>query len=991
MTATLDNAVGAAGHDVRVPRPLTPLVGRRAELDRLEGVLEHAATGDAGVVLVEGEAGVGKTRLLAELREVATERGMRTLVGHCLDLGAAPPPYLPFSEAFGRLAGTEPELADEMLAAFPAVARLLPGRARGTAVVDGREDRVDRGELFEAVLGALAWLAEHEPVLLIVEDLHWADQATRDLLGFLFSRLGRDRLALVASLRSDDLHRRHPLRPTLAEWSRLPAVDRLTLEPMPPADLRRFVRVLHPEPMPEQDVASIVARADGNAFFAEELVAAVEQMDMQHLPWQLADLLLVRLDRIDDDSRRVVQAAAVAGRRVTHELLAQVVDVTDIDAAIREAVDAHILEPTMSGRGYRFRHALLGEAVYEDLLPGERTRLHAAYAKALADGDGPAAELARHARASRDFATAYAASVRAGNEAMTVAAPQEAMQHFQTALELAEHAPGGADDPACLVIDLVDATVAAGRSHRGLRLAREALWGLPPDAPGQSRARILYAYAMAAIAGDTEEDALAATSEAMDLVADDPPSKFRARLAALHAHCAYVMGNEAESQRLAMAALELAEQVGAHDAVADARATLALLQRRLGAPDDAKAQLRAVADEARQAGQLSAELRSLYSLANLYLDLGDLDAAQRTFEEGARRAAEEGRPWTTFGMEARAVAALLRYVRGDWDGALRATDVTGEAPPPVPEALLASIAMMVRAGRGEDVLDLLGKVRPWWYRDGLATLYSTFAALSTYEQHGRADEALALIDDAVAMVTKLWQNPWLLARTRLSALGIAVLAAAAQDAPAPRRSELATAGARLLADGRTSLEKGLPKGRKLGPEGLAWQARLEAEAARLRWLTGVDAPAEDELVAAWQRTVDAFDYGDVVELTRSRARLATVLRAAGRSAEAAAAADEARTAARAMGAEPMLAEIRALGTTRAPLAASNGGTATLTARESEVLALLVHGRSNREIARQLYISEKTVSVHVSNLLAKLGVRSRLEAAALARREGLVDS
>jgi DNA-binding NarL/FixJ family response regulator len=300
--------------------------------------------------------------------------------------------------------------------------------------------------------------------------------------------------------------------------------------------------------------------------------------------------------------------------------------------------------------------------------------------------------------------------------------------------------------------------------------------------------------------------------------------------------------------------------------------------------------------------------------------------------------------------------------------------------------------MMVLAGRGVDVVDLLGKVRPWWYRDGLATLYSTFAALTTYEQQARADDALALIDDAITMTTKLWQNPWLLARTRLCALGIAVLSAAAQDAPAQQRAELAQAGQKLLADGRTSLDKGLPKGRKLGPEGLAWQARLEAEAARLRWLTGVDAPDEDEHIALWQRSVEAFGYGDLVELTRSRARLATVLRAAGRTAEAAEVAELARSAARAMGAEPLLAEIRALGTTRAPLtAAAQGGPATLTARESEVLGLLVHGRSNREIARQLYISEKTVSVHVSNLLAKLGVRSRLEAAALARREGLVGS
>jgi len=977
--------VGPTRDDDGVPRPLSPLVGRRTELGRFESVLAQIEAGESAVAIVEGEAGVGKTRLLAELREIAHARGMRTMVGHCVDLGEAPPPYLPFTEAFGRLAVVEGALAEELIRAYPAVELLLPGRAAGS-----REDRVERGELFEAVLGALAWLAERTPLLLIVEDLHWADQATRDLLGFLFTRVGRERIAVIGSLRSDDLHRRHPLRPTLAEWSRLPSVERITLGSLPAPDVRALIQGLHPQPIPEHDLASIVARADGNAFFAEELVAAAEQLGTQQLPWQLADLLLVRLDRISDDSRQIIRSAAVAGRRVSHELLAIVADVNDLDGAIREAVDAHILEPTMSGRGYRFRHALLAEAVYEDLLPGERVRLHAAYAAALKDESGAAAELARHARASRDFVTAYAASVQAGNDAMTVAAPQEAMQHFQAALELGAMTGITTDENACLVIDLVDAAIASGRSHRGLRLAREALSAMPSDALGESRAKVLYAYAMAAVAGDTDEDALAATSEAMMLVPADPPTRFRARLASLHARCALMMGNENEAQRLANEALEAATLAGASDAVAEAHATLAALQRRSGAPEEAAARLLAVAEDAHAAGQLNAELRTRFSLAGLYNELGDLERALEAYEHGARRAAEQGRPWTTFGTEARALAATVRYQRADWDGALRAADVAGESPPPVAEALLNSIAMLVRAGRGElTALDLLAKVKPWWYRDGLATLYSTYAALTIYEQQARVDEALVLIDDAVEMTTRLWQNPWLLARVRLSSLGIAVLAAAAPDASAQEREVLARHGEKLLADGRMSFEKGISPGRKLGPEGRAWQLRLEAEAARLRWLTGVDTPGEDEHIGLWQQTVDAFGYGDAVEEARSRARFATVLRGAGRVAEAAGQADPARELARRIGAEPLLAEIRTLGTTRASLAAAGpAGRGALTGREREVLALLVLGRSNREIATQLYISEKTVSVHVSNILTKLGVRSRLEAAALARREGL---
>jgi DNA-binding NarL/FixJ family response regulator len=173
----------------------------------------------------------------------------------------------------------------------------------------------------------------------------------------------------------------------------------------------------------------------------------------------------------------------------------------------------------------------------------------------------------------------------------------------------------------------------------------------------------------------------------------------------------------------------------------------------------------------------------------------------------------------------------------------------------------------------------------------------------------------------------------------------------------------------------------------MGREGRAWLVRLEAEAARLRWLTGQDPPPAEELIDLWRQAVDAFDYGQVVQLTLSRIRLAGALRATGRADEASALADIARGAAQSMGAAPMLEELRTLGTAgRRAGDEQRAGLTALTDRERDVLNHLVDGRTNRQIAGTLYISEKTVSVHVSNILAKLGVRSRAEAAALARRE-----
>jgi DNA-binding NarL/FixJ family response regulator len=180
----------------------------------------------------------------------------------------------------------------------------------------------------------------------------------------------------------------------------------------------------------------------------------------------------------------------------------------------------------------------------------------------------------------------------------------------------------------------------------------------------------------------------------------------------------------------------------------------------------------------------------------------------------------------------------------------------------------------------------------------------------------------------------------------------------------------------------------VPHGRRLGIEAVAWQARLEAEWARLRWLAGVEAPDSDEHIAAWQAAVDGFAFGNVVEQARSRARLAAVLRAAGRGPDAAEQATLARDVARTLKATPLLNEIRALGLSAGPRQGT-GEPNALTDREREVLALLVDARTNRQIAQRLYISEKTVSVHVSNILAKLKVRSRNEAAALARRDGLL--
>ncbi|MEO6887135.1 MAG: AAA family ATPase, partial [Jatrophihabitantaceae bacterium] len=877
---------------------MTPLVGRTAELASLRATVASAGSGSAAVLVLAGDAGVGKTRMLGEAANEARAEGTRCLIGHCVDLGDANAPYLPVTEMFGRLAIDEPTLVAELTDAFPAAARLLPRN------ISSDDTRLGRGELFESVLGALSWLARRAPLLVIVEDVHWADQATRDLLGFLFTRLAAEPIALVVSYRSDDLHRRHPLRATLAEWSRLAVVARLDLEPLPAADVRALVRALHPSPITEPALQSILSRADGNAFFAEELVAAADQYtDSQQLPWQLADLLLVRLDRLSGDAREIVRVAGVAGRRVSHELLEAVVDLPSsvLEAALREAIDTNILQLTSSGRGYMFRHALLAEAVYDDLLPGERVRIHAAYAQILAKRtSGGAAELARHARASHDLPVAYEASVRAGDEAMMVAAPQEALNHYQAAIELVRCTPAAEQDPAPLILATVDAAVAAGRAHRGMQLAEAALANLPANAPDHTRARLLYAFASAALLGETEAEAFAASAEAMSLTPAEPADGFRARLAALHAHTASELGRDVEAARWASEAVEIGRAIGCHEAVTDAQTTLATLERRSGQPAEAIRLLTAVAEQAASAGDVVAEIRSLHHLGSLQLELVHLEDAQSAYEASARSAARAGRPWAVFGMESRAMGGLAQYLRGDWDGALHTLDLDGQHPPAQAEALFAATAALVRAGRGDSAwLDLLPRLRPMWVRDGRVGLYTTAAAVELYESQRRHRDALGAIADAVSGLGEVWQSEWFLGRIRLSALGIAALAAGLVDAAPAERAMLVTHGERLVVDGRAAVEHGLPAGRKLGVEGQAWVARLEAEWVRLCWLAAAEPPSQNEQIGLWQRAAEMFERCNVLEAARARARLAEVLRAAGRGPEARTQADLAREAARA--------------------------------------------------------------------------------------------
>src|SRR5580693_4679479 len=252
------------------------LVGRDGELTRLLGLLDDASNGRPSHALISGDAGVGKTRLVAELASRASDRGFLVLSGRCAELGDSIP-YLPLADAL-REGTTTPGAATEplvaALAARPVLGRLLPDRD-AVAQPGGEVSGLAQQQLFGAVLGLLAELAEGHPVLLILEDLHWADRSTRDLVTFLSRVLHRERVAVVATYRTDDLHRRHPLRPVVAELLRLPNVTPVDLGPLEPAALAEHITALAGRrDLDAAELITILDRAEGNAYYAEELLAA---------------------------------------------------------------------------------------------------------------------------------------------------------------------------------------------------------------------------------------------------------------------------------------------------------------------------------------------------------------------------------------------------------------------------------------------------------------------------------------------------------------------------------------------------------------------------------------------------------------------------------------------------------------------------------------------------------------------------------------------
>ncbi len=988
-------------------------VGRAAELARLQAALHRAEHGAAAAVFVGGDSGVGKTRLLRELQRVAVQDGARVLRGDCLAFGADGLPYAPIAAALRGLARElEPAAFEELVGPTGGdLARLLPELSATHRPDEPGEGMTGTGEalaqarLFGLLRTLLDRLAAESPVVFAVEDLHWADRSTLEFLSSLVRGLRDERLLLVCTYRSDELHRTHPLRPFLAEEERREVVERLQVQAFSQAELAEQVAgILGGAPDPAL-VARLHARCEGNAFFAEELLAASDAASGP-LPSNLRDVLNLRLEALPDDARAVLRVAAAAGRRSGHRLLAAVAPLPEpaLVAGLRDAVAQHVL--VQDADGYAFRHALLQEAAYADLLPGERTALHLSLAEALSEdpslgGGTAAAELAHHWGAAHRMPEALAAYVRAGLEAEQVFAFAEAGQHFERALEIWELVED-ADERSELGLPAVAAHAAqgmliAGEHHRAVTLGRMAIE--LADAAGDVVASALARERLGRylwLAGDSD-GALAAYSDAVRVLPTDPPTPALARVLAAEAQIR-VLRAPGEEERLACErAIAIARTVGARAFEGHALNSLGIA--RFGDGDWAGAER-----VLREAKRIAEEVSDYDGIWRAYVNLSECLDEQGRLEEAAALALEGGRKADRLGMRAyaqflqgEACWRLTRLGRMDETEAI-VERVLAEGPKGVAAIVLNDNAahLAMRRGRLDDAVEHFQRARELLGGTSDSMWIGNQAAGHAETALWAADpeRAWQLATDALNFVP---EDQYAHYTTRLHAIALRAAADRAQRAVAlndEQRAGEARDDARatfehlrgLLAPGRW--HHGGP-----GPEPDAFDALSMAELSR------ADGRSDPE---AWHAAAERFAaLGEPFELGYARWRQAEALIAGGGDRAAAGAAlREAAEIAAVLRAPLLTAEVEGLARRArvtlesAPEAAPEGPDVErlgLTERELTVLSLVAEGHTNREIGERLFISEKTASVHVSRILAKLGVRSRVEAATAAHRLGLAAS
>ena len=985
-------------------------MGRVSELAELQLAVREAGAGRPTLVLLGGDSGVGKTRLVGELEQLLAaeaESGAapRPLIlrGDGVEQADGELPYAPLLSALRPLVREHHRALTALSSGSRSqLGTILPGLEDDDAPPrDGRSSPSDQVRLFEAVLELIDRLTESAPLVLILEDMHWADRSTRTFAAFLARSLRQERVCLVLTYRADELHRRHPLRPLLSELERLERARRIELEPFDRDELGEALSdILGAEP-DRALVERLFKRSEGNPLYTEELLAA--GLDGRGAaPQSLRDAFLVRIERLPPDAQRVARAVAVA-RAADERTLAAVtgLDRDALQTALRETVAEQVLIAGDDER-FCFRHALLREAMYDDLLPGERGELHISLARHLeqrcgADDDRElerASSIAGHYGAAGDQPNALRSTIAAARAAHTVFAYGEAADLTERALELW---PRVDDAERVAGLDYVDLLTMAAEAQRviddrarSVVLIQEALRELDPEREPGRYAGLLARLARMVSALNRGAEAVEIAQRALAMLPQDDPERVRPQLLAWLARSRFLRGRFRESVADGEAALEIAVQE--RDAVAEAELlnTLGMARVALGDVDGGVESLR-------RAQQIARDNEDYDSLATAYSNLADmLSVAGRTaeaFETAREGLAATPRHHVRSHDWAKLTVAEMAFEAGDWElaraslcpapsratgtlfmfGKLREADYAlGIGDEDEAERCLQSVAELVSASAEPQWIGVYGALLGELRRRGRDLAGAQRAVQEALDR-------LELCTDDVMRIAKV------------TAVGIQVEAARAQRArdlgvAADRRDALARVRIHFQRLQGAAQEGGPVEGARLA-EGRAELARARNKDSHREWAKAAQAWAAikrpyPEALARW--------------------REAEALVAADDRPGAVTAAEAALAGAQSLGSRWLAQEVQAL-CDRARLhldtarPANGDGRAEhdgeedrsdpfgLTPRERQVLTLLAEGATNRQIGTALFMAEKTASVHVSRILAKLSVQSRTQAAAVAHR------
>ncbi|AYY14229.1 helix-turn-helix transcriptional regulator [Actinobacteria bacterium YIM 96077] len=960
--------------DVRIETARTPFIGREHELAQLRDVFKDARSGEPAAVLISGEAGIGKTRLVDELATEAESAGARVIRGHSVALDGE---ELAFAPITGMVRGLAADFGTERLVELAgpsgnALTALLPeiGGVAGEATGQGR--------LYEVITSLLERLAADQPLVVIVEDLQWADGATRDMLRFVVRSLIAVPVLLLMTYRDDEIGRGHPLRQFVAELDRHRRVVRLAVTRFERAHVADQLRAITGQDAEAGQIERVLERSEGVPFYVEEL-AFVDDHSGHQMPASLRDVLLARVEPLTERTQKLLRLMSVASSHVGHELVEAVADedVPALERSLREAVSAGVL--VVDGRGYGFRHALMREALHADLLPGEHARMHACYARTLEEQPELApdsradTEIAHHWYFAHDVGQAFRWSLRSAEELDRANATGGAQTMIERALELWDQV----DDPASiagtgrpeLMVRASMQAYEAGEDDRAVALARAAVESCDersdPVRAGETLGWLGRLSCKLNLPGSIE-----LLTRARALVQSGAEPLTRATIVE------WLSNNLALEWRYgdALDAVDEAERlghvVGADHLIASARTTRATIWMDQGRKDESLAEF----ERARPLVAVSADtlLRFHVNLAHALGGIGEYRRAVEVAQEGKERAVVIGRGRTHGSMLAGNAAAALVQL-GEWDRA---------------EGLITRALELLPPSKNVRYLDTLRAWLSLWRGDiaaaehaaaGLHRAVDQQAAFPQYRCHiaqlrGELAWAKGEYDAAWSHVMSVFDD----ARSTITA-ALPLLTVAASVLGAQRRSgaiaEVEEPAAWVRAT-TAAMSDGSPM-----PE---WRALVDAE------LAGDDPDA-------WRAALTALEAAEGPTYLRTYARyqLGSALVTAGARDEARDALRTAASEAETLGSGLLAGWITEVGS-RAGLSTTERVTPSLsttyglTGREREVLRLIAAGRSNREIGAGLYISAKTASVHVSNILTKLGVSGRGEAAALAHRHGLVD-